>query len=57
MTLPDERLDAELFVTGALSQHLLVDSSKARRLLGWEDTDPSVAIRTPVAWHLAHPPA
>jgi nucleoside-diphosphate-sugar epimerase len=38
-------------------QHLLVDSSKARDLLGWEETDPHEALRRSVAWHLAHPPA
>lgn len=37
-------------------QHLLVDSSKARDLLGWEETDPHEALRRSVAWHLAHPP-
>jgi nucleoside-diphosphate-sugar epimerase len=37
-------------------QHLLVDSSKARDLLGWEETDPHEALRRSVTWHLAHPP-
>ena len=37
-------------------QHLLVDSSKARDLLGWEQTDPHEALRRSVAWHLANPP-
>lgn len=57
VVVPDERLDAEIGFTGALSQHMLIDSSKARRLLGWDDTDPSVAIHASVAWHLAHPPS
>jgi nucleoside-diphosphate-sugar epimerase len=37
-------------------QHLLVDSSKARDLLGWQETEPHEALRRSVAWHLAHPP-
>jgi nucleoside-diphosphate-sugar epimerase len=56
VVVPDEELGDELAVTRALSQHLLVDSSKARRLLGWEDTDPAVALRASVDWHLANPP-
>jgi hypothetical protein len=34
-----------------------VDSSKARDLLGWTETDPHEALRRSVAWHLANPPA
>jgi nucleoside-diphosphate-sugar epimerase len=37
-------------------QHLLVDSSKARDLLGWVETDPHEALRRSVEWHLANPP-
>jgi nucleoside-diphosphate-sugar epimerase len=37
-------------------QHLLVDSSKARDLLGWDQTDSHEALRRSVAWHLANPP-
>ena len=43
-------------ITGTLSQHLLVDSSKARRLLGWRDTEPEQALLRSVRWHLEHPP-
>jgi hypothetical protein len=33
-----------------------VDSSKARDLLGWTETDPHEALVRSVAWHLANPP-
>jgi nucleoside-diphosphate-sugar epimerase len=56
VTLPDERLGPELRITGACSQHMLVDSSRARRVLDWEDTDPTEAVRASVTWHLRNPP-
>jgi nucleoside-diphosphate-sugar epimerase len=55
--VPDAVLPADLALTAALSQHILVDSGRARELLGWTDTDPYEALRASVAWHLAHPPA
>ena len=54
--VPDEKLPPDLAITGTLSQHLLVDSSKARRLLGWRDTEPEQALLRSVRWHLEHPP-
>jgi hypothetical protein len=39
-----------------LPQHLLVDSSRARALLGWKDADPELRLQESVSWHLAHPP-
>jgi nucleoside-diphosphate-sugar epimerase len=54
--VPDDKLPDDLGLTGLVAQHLLVDSSKARRTLGWTDTDPTEALRTSVAWHLANPP-
>jgi hypothetical protein len=33
-----------------------LDSSKARDLLGWTETDPHEAVHRSVAWHLANPP-
>jgi nucleoside-diphosphate-sugar epimerase len=54
--VPDVLLPDDLKVLGTISQHLLVDSSKARDLLGWEPTDPHEALRRSVEWHLAHPP-
>lgn len=57
VVVPDDGLDADIRFTGARNQHMLVDSSRARRVLGWDDTDPSEALRASVTWHLAHPPA
>ena len=54
--IPDSALPGDLELTGAVGQHMLVDSSKARALLGWEPEDPHVTLRRSVAWHLAHPP-
>lgn len=56
-TVPDDQLDAERWITGARSQHVLVSSARIRQLLGWDDTDPVEAIHASVAWHLAHPPS
>jgi nucleoside-diphosphate-sugar epimerase len=52
----DDQLPEDLGVTAAIPQHLLVDSGKARRMLGFADTDPREALGTTVAWHLEHPP-
>jgi nucleoside-diphosphate-sugar epimerase len=54
--VPDDKLPDDLGLTGAVAQHLLVDSSKARRTLGWTDTEAPEALRVSVAWHLANPP-
>lgn len=54
--VPDDVLPPELAITSAVEQHLLVDSSKARRVLGWEPADPMDTLRRSVEWHLAHPP-
>jgi nucleoside-diphosphate-sugar epimerase len=54
--VPDVLLPDDLKVLGTISQHLLVDSSKARDLLGWTETDPHEAVARSVAWHLANPP-
>jgi hypothetical protein len=49
-------LPEDLALTGAIAQHLLTDSSKAREMLGWEHGDPGAGIEQSVRWHLAHPP-
>jgi len=49
-------LPADLGLFGTLRQPLVTDSSKARRVLGYEDTPWEKAIAASVAWHLAHPP-
>ena len=53
----DRRLPPDLGVTAAIRQHLLVDSSKARAMLGWVHADPAETVRRSVRWHLEHPPA
>jgi nucleoside-diphosphate-sugar epimerase len=52
----DERLPADLELTGVLSQHLLMDPGKARTVLGWEPVDPAASLRESVRWHLGNPP-
>ena len=54
--VPDEHLPDDLGITGAIGQHLLCDSSKARALLGWAETPAGEALRRSVHWHLANPP-
>jgi nucleoside-diphosphate-sugar epimerase len=54
--VPDVLLPDDLEQLGSVAQHLLFDSSKARDLLGWLETDPHEALHRSVAWHLAHPP-
>jgi nucleoside-diphosphate-sugar epimerase len=54
--VPDVLLPEDLQALGTVPQHLLVDSSKARDLLGWTGTGPHEALRRSVAWHLANPP-
>lgn len=53
----DDLLPEDLALTGAIDQHLMVDSSKARNVLGWSPVDPAGTLRTSVRWHLANPPA
>jgi nucleoside-diphosphate-sugar epimerase len=54
--VPDEALPEDLGISSVIPQHLLCDSSKARRTLGWTETDPTAALRRSVQWHLANPP-
>ena len=54
--VPDDALPPDLGMTAVVDQHLLVDSSKARSVLGWVEMDKAEAITRSVAWHLAHPP-
>jgi nucleoside-diphosphate-sugar epimerase len=54
--VPDVLLPDDLQALGTTAQHLPVDSSKARDLLGWTETDPHRALARSVAWHLANPP-
>jgi nucleoside-diphosphate-sugar epimerase len=52
----DSALPEDLKLTGAMSQHLLTDSAKARTMLGWEHVDPLEGIKASVLWHLEHAP-
>lgn len=54
--VPDDVIPEDLTLTGTLPQHLLIDSSKARRELGWRTTPQGEALAASVAWHLDHPP-
>lgn len=55
--VPDPVLPEDMWPARNWAQHLLVDSGKAARLLGWRASDPAEAIARSVRWHLAHPPA
>jgi nucleoside-diphosphate-sugar epimerase len=57
VAVPEAALPGDMLLTAGLSQHLLGDAAKARRVLGWEETDPHEALSRTVEWHLAHPPA
>ena len=56
VTVPDAALPEDLWLTRGGDQHLLVDCTKAVRLLGWRP-DPAAGLARSVAWHLANPPA
>jgi nucleoside-diphosphate-sugar epimerase len=53
----DDLLPADLALTGAIDQHLMMDSWKARTVLGWAPVDPAGSLRRSVRWHLENPPA
>jgi nucleoside-diphosphate-sugar epimerase len=57
VTVPDAALPEDLDLTASIPQHLVCDSTKARTMLGWEETEPMDALRRSVTWHLANPPA
>jgi len=57
VAVDERRLPPDLGLTAAVRQHLVVDSSKARALLGWTHADPAEGILRSVRWHVAHPPA
>ncbi len=56
--VPDLRLPPDLRLFGTFAQHLIVDSSRARQLLGWrwKETEPEQATAESVRWHLEHAP-
>jgi UDP-glucose 4-epimerase len=50
-------LPPDLGLAFTIRQHVLVDTSKARAMLGWVHADPRETVRRSVRWHLDHPPA
>ena len=54
--VPDAALPPDLAITGTFKQHMLVDCSRARLLLGWQEIDPEETLTESVRWHLDHPP-
>ncbi|HEX5993712.1 MAG TPA: NAD-dependent epimerase/dehydratase family protein [Jiangellales bacterium] len=54
--VPEESLPADLGLTRAHPQHILMSSQKATDLLGWCHGEPATAVRRSVRWHLDHPP-
>lgn len=52
----EDHLPDDLKITKTFVQDLLLDASKARRVMGWAETSPSEWMSASVAWHLAHPP-
>ncbi len=54
--VPDDALPEDLALTGTFRQHVLTDSTRARAVLQWEETNPRDALTRSVSWHLAHPP-
>lgn len=55
--VPDDEVAADLELTTAIGQHLLVTPAKAERMLGWRHGAPAERVARSVAWHMEHPPA
>jgi nucleoside-diphosphate-sugar epimerase len=56
VAVPDRDVPEDMSLTRSYPQHVLIDSHKARELLGWQPADPAPGIAASVRWHLAHPP-
>jgi nucleoside-diphosphate-sugar epimerase len=57
VSLPEERLPNYLRSEGNCHQHLVIDTTRLRRDLGYVETvDPDEALRRTVEWERAHPP-
>ncbi|MCA1839831.1 MAG: NAD-dependent epimerase/dehydratase family protein [Actinobacteria bacterium] len=54
--VPDESLPQDLALSGSVAQHVLIDSSKARGVLGWRCQGREATIKTTVEWHISNPP-
>ena len=57
VSVPDTALPADLALTAAPAQHLLVSVARAQALLDWDPATPAERVAESVRWHLAHPPA
>lgn len=55
--VPDTTLPADLALTAAPAQHLLVSVARAQSLLNWNPATPAERVAESVRWHLAYPPA
>jgi nucleoside-diphosphate-sugar epimerase len=56
VTVPSRLLPEDLAMSASIQQHMLIDSSKARQMLDWEESNPHESISASVAWHLANLP-
>lgn len=52
----DDEVAADLELSTAIGQHLLVTPAKAERLLGWRHRSPGECVARSVAWHMNNPP-
>lgn len=57
VTVPDTVLPADLVLTAAPAQHLLVSVTHAQELFGWAPADSLERVTESVHWHLKNPPA
>jgi nucleoside-diphosphate-sugar epimerase len=55
--VPDGELPEELEMLGTIGQDLLVDPSKAARMLGWVHAEPAACVERSVRWHMENPPS
>ena len=56
VAVPGDVLPPDMWPTAHHPQHLLADSGKARRLLGWQPAPAQAGLARSVGWHLANPP-
>jgi len=54
--VPGAALPGDLELTDLTTQHLLISSAKAQRMLGWTPSEPALTVPKSVRWHLANPP-
>lgn len=54
--VPEAEVPADLWITRNVPQHVLADSGKLQRDLGWQPAPVPDSIERSVRWHLANPP-